>query len=168
MWHSQYELIPTNHTGKLVYKLRTQTSQHMPTITCTVQTTGRWHQTQPNEQKTDRKNNNWLISKHVRVFPTNRITTKRTNHDHDQGRQCRHLTRPFHLILKMTTSQVVETSVNNNNSLSGRLLLPGRYQTTYYLILSSHFLSFDFFQFPYSFPYSFGHHWLPCIRTRWS
>ena len=50
--------------------------------------------------------------KHVRVFPTNQMATKRTNHDQDQRHKYYHLTRPFHLTLKMTTAQVVETSVN--------------------------------------------------------
>ena len=41
-------------------------------------------------------------------------------HDQDQRHKYHHLTRPFHMTLKMTTAQVVETSVTtNNNSLPG-------------------------------------------------
>ena len=42
-----------------------------------------------------------------------------TNHDQDQRHEYHHLTRPFHMTLKMTTAQFVETSVTNNNSLPG-------------------------------------------------
>ena len=51
------------------------------------------------------------------------ITTKLTNQNQDQRHKCHHLTMTLHLTLKMTTAQVVETSVTNN-SLSKDYLHP--------------------------------------------
>ena len=46
------------------------------------------------------------------------ITIKLTSPNHDQRHKYHHLTTTLHLTLKMTTAQVVETSVTNYNSLS--------------------------------------------------
>jgi len=45
MCYLQYELVSTNHSGKLVYKLRTNTTEPLPPTTCTLQTTY-WRQQQ--------------------------------------------------------------------------------------------------------------------------
>ena len=52
------------------------------------------------------------------VLTTNHITTKLTNPNHDQRHKYHHLTMTFHLTLKMTTAQIVKTSVTTTNSLS--------------------------------------------------
>ena len=44
---------------------------------------------------------------------TNHITTKLTHQSQDQRHKYHHLTTTLHLTLKMTTAQVVETSVTN-------------------------------------------------------
>ena len=54
---------------------------------------------------------------------SNDITTKIINPNEDQKHKYHHLTTTLHLTLKMTTSQVVETSVTNN-SLSKDYLHP--------------------------------------------
>ena len=57
------------------------------------------------------------------ALTTNYITTKLTNPNEDQRHKCHHLTMTLHLTLKMTTAQVVKTSVTNN-SLSKDYLHP--------------------------------------------
>ena len=47
------------------------------------------------------------------------MTTKLTNPNHDQRHKYHHLTTTLHLTLKMTTAQVVETSVTNNSLSKG-------------------------------------------------
>ena len=49
------------------------------------------------------------------VLTTNHITTKLTNLNHNQRHKHHHLTMTLHLTLKMTTAQVVKTSVTNNS-----------------------------------------------------
>ena len=46
---------------------------------------------------------------------TNHITAKLTNPNQDQRHKYHHLMTTLHLTLKMTTAQVVETSVTNNS-----------------------------------------------------
>ena len=46
---------------------------------------------------------------------TNHITTKLTYQNQDQRHKYHHLTKTLHLTLKMTTAQVVKTSVTNNS-----------------------------------------------------
>ena len=49
------------------------------------------------------------------VLTTNHITTKLSDLNHDQKHKYHHLTTTLHLTLKMTTAQVVETSVSTNS-----------------------------------------------------
>ena len=57
-----------------------------------------------------------LTSHHNFFIPrTNLITTKPTNQNQDHRHKYHHLTTTLHLTLKMTTAQVVETSVTNNS-----------------------------------------------------
>ena len=51
------------------------------------------------------------------------VALRQTGKEHDQRHKYHHLTTTFHLTLKMTTTQVVEKSVNNN-SLSEDLSRP--------------------------------------------
>ena len=63
------------------------------------------------------------------VLTTNHITTKLTNSNHDQKQKYYHLATTLHLPLKMTTAQVVETSVtdvSHQQQSFSRLPLPGR------------------------------------------
>ena len=53
------------------------------------------------------------------ISSTNLITTKLTNQNQDRRHKYHHLTTTLHLTLKMTTAQVVETSVNNNSLSKG-------------------------------------------------
>ena len=50
------------------------------------------------------------------VLTTNHITTKLTSPNHDQRHKYHNLMATLHLTLKMTTAQVVETSVTNSLS----------------------------------------------------
>ena len=43
------------------------------------------------------------------------IMTKLTNQNHNQRHKYHHLTKTLHLTLKMTTTQMVRTSVTNNS-----------------------------------------------------
>ena len=49
------------------------------------------------------------------VLTTNHIYTKLTNPNHNQRHKYNHLRTTLHLTLKMTTTQVVDTSVTNNS-----------------------------------------------------
>ena len=58
-----------------------------------------------------------LRSRALRVCDNQQIhiTTKLINPNHDQRHKYYHLTTTLHLTLKMTTAQVVETSVTSNS-----------------------------------------------------
>ena len=85
-----------------------------------------WRLKRTRDGSKEQQNNNWPILKYALAFPTKWIATKRTNHHQDQRHKYHHLTRPFHLTMKMNTAQVVETSVNNNNNNNNNSL-PGHY-----------------------------------------
>ena len=53
------------------------------------------------------------------VLTTNHITTKLTYHNQDQRHKYHHLTTTLHLTLKISTAQVIETSVTNNSLSEG-------------------------------------------------
>ena len=64
-----------------------------------------------------------IVYYNFHVLTTNHITTKLTYQSQDQRHKYHHLTTTLHLTLKMTTAQVVETSVTNS-SLSKDYLHP--------------------------------------------
>ena len=107
----------TNNNWQSWYtcKLRTRTSELMSTSTCTLQMTSNETDKQTidgskitaKQQPTNKYN--------FQVLATNHITTKSDQSKPRQRHKYHHLTMTLHLTLKMTTAQVVETSVTNNS-----------------------------------------------------
>ena len=69
---------------------------------------GKWHTSTNNRQIANNSKTNYCK---FHVLTTNQLT----NLNHDQRHNYHHLTMTLHLTLKMTTAQVVETSVTNNS-----------------------------------------------------
>ena len=82
------------------------------------------------------------------IMTTNHIMTKLTNQNHDQRHKYHHLTKTFHLTLKMTTAQVVETSPTNTVFLKSTFtwtLIQDKPFTIYHSIFTFSFIHFCFF-----------------------
>ena len=106
MRHLQHNLTTTTDIRKLVHKLRTRTSEPMSTATCTIRTTYTWPQTKPTY--TSRGKNRWIAAKQQ---PDSQHHDKTDKSKPRPLHKYHHLTTTLHLTLKMTTAQVVQTSV---------------------------------------------------------